>query len=236
MLKSRLKQILRKSGYEIRKYTSNDEHQNLIKILRAHQIQTVLDVGANVGQYSTRLRTLGFSGLIHSFEPLPDAFRQLSAVARSDDKWNVYNHALGNDNASVEINQSANSYSSSILDMEATHLEVAPQSKVVSQVTIEVKRLDDVIHNMTIDSEVFLKVDTQGYEKHVLDGAESSLKGIKGVQLEMSLVPLYTNEFLFRDLLDHMQSLNFELYQLIPGLVDNRDGRLLQVDGIFIKK
>ncbi|MDX1684415.1 MAG: FkbM family methyltransferase [Saprospiraceae bacterium] len=111
-MKQLLKHVLRKSGYEVRKYTSNDEHQNLMKLIDSQKINTVLDVGANVGQYSTRLRTLGFSGQIHSFEPLPEAFKELRSVSRSDGKWDIHNYALGSEEQLTMIDRIKNSYSS----------------------------------------------------------------------------------------------------------------------------
>ncbi|MDX1683703.1 MAG: FkbM family methyltransferase, partial [Saprospiraceae bacterium] len=161
---------------------------------------------------------------------------ELRSVSRSDGKWDIHNYALGSEEQLAMINHSKNSYSSSILEMEEKHLEVAPESQVIDQVEVQVRPLDDILLDLrNIQNEVFLKIDTQGYEKQVLDGAKGSLDRIRGVQMEMSLLPLYKSEALFTDLILHMSELGYELYQLIPGLVNNQNGRLLQVDGIFFK-
>jgi FkbM family methyltransferase len=235
-MKRLVKHLLRKRGFEIRRYTDNKEGQNLIKLLKSQSINTVFDVGANVGQYSTRLRTLGFKGWIHSFEPLPDAYSYLQRLALKDDKWYAYNLALGSEPGKNVINRSANSYSSSILDLEQAHIDVAPESRFVEQIEISIRTLkEEILRIDNLGEGIFLKVDTQGYENQVIKGAGEFIEKIKGVQLEMSLIPLYKDEILFEQFLGMMSELGFSLYQLEPGLVDNKSGRLLQVDGIFFK-
>ena len=70
-------------------------------------INVVLDVGANVGQYGTGLRNVGYTGRIVSFEPLSTEFKQLSAKATADGAWQSLNFALGDVDGSSEINVSS---------------------------------------------------------------------------------------------------------------------------------
>ena len=79
-----------------------------------------------------------------------------------------------------------------------------------------------------------LKIDVQGFEKKVLAGAEASLQKIKIIQLEMSLVPLYQNEWLFHEVLEYLTQKGFQLYSLENGFFNKETGQLLQADGIFI--
>ncbi|MDX1547792.1 MAG: FkbM family methyltransferase, partial [Rhodothermales bacterium] len=81
----------------------------------------------------------------------------------------------------------------------------------------------------------YLKLDVQGYERHVLDGAARALPQILGLQLEMSLVPLYDGETPFHEMLTVLDGLGFTLMSVEPVHADARTGQLLQVDGIFFR-
>ena len=81
-----------------------------------------------------------------------------------------------------------------------------------------------------------MKIDTQGFEKNVLEGSINSLKYINGIQIELSLKPLYKGSLLYLDMIKYMKRYNFELVSLENGFSDHKTGELLQVDGIFFKK
>jgi len=237
MLKKIIKRYLRSRGLEISKFTEDPAQQGLIKYFEQNNIQSVFDVGGNVGQYASRIRRLGYKGNIYSFEPLPDAFAELQKLAANDSKWECFNIALGNANEEVELHQSANSYSSSILELEQKHLDVAPESRVINSIKVPVKKWSEYINQLSIpEGNIFMKIDTQGYEYDVLLGCENRIKDIKGIQLEMSLISMYKGEKLFVDFLSFFANNGFELFQVIPGLTDPQSGRMLQLDGIFIRK
>jgi hypothetical protein len=82
---------------------------------------------------------------------------------------------------------------------------------------------------------VWLKIDTQGFEKEVLDGAVVASPAIRAVQLELSLVPLYEGQSLWEYFLSRMQREGYELWAFIPGFSDLRTGRSLQVDVVFAR-
>jgi hypothetical protein len=85
------------------------------------------------------------------------------------------------------------------------------------------------------DGRLFLKVDTQGYEEEVLAGADGIVNSVSAMQLEVSLAPLYQGAPDLRRILDVCESLGFHLHGLIPGFYDEKTGRLLQVDGLFLR-
>ena len=204
------------------------------RLLRAYGVGVVLDVGANVGQYGTQLRDIGYSGRIVSFEPVRAAFRRLSAVADADGSWTALNCALGDFDGRTEIHVAGNSQSSSIFSMLPAHLVSEPASRYVASEEIEVSRLDSRFQELGIGANnVLLKIDTQGFEKRVLDGADESLKTIQTIQLEMSLVPLYDGEVLFDEMYQLIQSKGFHLVSIETNFADQQTGRLLQFDGIF---
>jgi FkbM family methyltransferase len=235
-VKQLLRRILRRFGVDIVRFNSRTHPlARRAQLLVANGINLVLDVGANVGWYGHTLREIGYRGRIVSFEPLSAAYQQLSRRAQTDRfAWRALNLALGATDTTSEINIAGNSQSSSFFDMLPAHLQAATISKYVGKERVTVRRLDSLFSEIcSADDRILLKIDTQGYEKNVLDGANNSLPHIRMVQLEMSLTPLYQNELLFDELHTFLKSKGLMLVSLEPGFADCRTGQLLQVDGIY---
>jgi len=237
-MKKIIRRLLRAHGYDIAIYSvKTNLNARKTHLLKHHGIDLVLDVGANVGQFSHKFRhSIGYSGVICSFEPLSAAYAKLEQNARGDVDWRTCNIGLGDEDAEMDINVSANLESSSLLPMLPTHVEVAPHSAYVGTETISVRRLDSVFTDVRGSARnIFLKLDVQGFEERVLAGARSSLSDIKLIQVEMSLTPLYEGEPLLADMLLKMADLNYDLIGLEPGYVDLETGALQQVDGLFLR-
>jgi FkbM family methyltransferase len=235
-IKHEVRRCLWKLGYDISHFTPiSHPIARRKQILESYGIDTVLDIGANSGQFGRQMRTdLGFAQRIVSFEPLSAAFGLLKANAKGDPAWEIFNYAMGDVEARLDINIAGNSYSSSLLNMLPSHLNSAPESRYVGKETIEVKTLDSIFGDLCKTStNVYMKIDTQGFESKVLKGAEQSLPRIDTIQMEMSLVPLYDGELLFNDMCSLMASKGYTLIALENGFSDRTTGQLLQVDGIF---
>jgi FkbM family methyltransferase len=210
----------------------------LVQMLSVHGVDTVLDVGANTGQYAKNLRDAGFRDRVISFEPLSEAHSQLRNAARHDPLWTVAERmAISDENGQAEIHVSANSVSSSLLPMLASHCDAEPGSAFVYSEPVTTAILDSVAWPFIVDAKAFfIKIDVQGSEDKVLGGARLLLERAMGLQIELSLTPLYQGETLFEPMLQRLGQLDFELWTLAPGFVDKRTGRLLQVDGVFFKR
>lgn len=203
-----------------------------------HRIELVLDVGASDGKlFASETRRLGYSGRMVSFEPLPDAHAKLKVNAAGDPNWIIHERvALGAAPGEVEINIAGNSWSSSILPMLDAHLSAAPQSAYVGKAKTRVITLDSVFEQYRSNGErTYLKIDTQGFEAQVLKGLTQHLKDIFAVQLELSLVPLYAGQELYRYFLDYLEERGFYLWSILPEFSDRRTGQMLQFDGIFVR-
>lgn len=233
-LKNMVKKALKISGIIVKRYPEEDVVRRM-KLVEAKKVSILLDVGANAGQYARLMRDYGFQGKIISFEPLNQAFKSLSKFAAKDPKWSVYNFALGDKNFTSTINVAGNSYSSSLLNMLPAHENAAPESKYVTQEKIEVKTLDSIFDDLNEYGKVMMKIDVQGFEKSVIDGAKKTLDYIDILQLEMSIIPLYESEMIYLDMIMYLKNFGFELFSLENGYSDPKTGKLLQVDGIFEK-
>ncbi|MEZ5824709.1 MAG: FkbM family methyltransferase [Geminicoccaceae bacterium] len=206
----------------------------LAALLRYHRTDLVIDVGANVGQYGAMLRRLGYGGRILSFEPLPHAHAELTKRAKDDPLWEVASPtALGASNGRVVIEHSAESDMSSILPQSRLLERISPTSAISERIEVEMRRLD------SLDPGPFrrahLKVDVQGFEPQVLEGAEALLPAIGSVQLEMALLPVYDGEISWQAMLADMERRGFELHLIIPGYFERKLARQLQVDGVFVR-
>lgn len=208
----------------------------IVTTLTALGLDTVLDVGANIGQFGSALRASGFRGRLISCEPLTDAFAQLERRSANDPDWTVRQLAVGAEPGTLEINVAGNSFSSSLLPMTRAHADAAPGSDFVGTQPVAVTTVADLARELGVDpARALLKIDTQGYESQVLDGAGPLVGQFAAVALELSFVPLYEGQRLFDDLVARLVAAGFTLYGLEPGFADPRTGRTLQCDGLFVR-
>lgn len=229
-VKKLLTKLLAKAGFGI--YRIDSRPTNLYF---HYEVSHVFDVGANTGQFGRWLRDqVGYTGKIISFEPLRSAFRLLEAAASKDPNWIAVNCGLGDKPGKLDINISDNSVSSSFLPIAEACESAAPGSRYVSHQVAEVEILDNLFYKYCVNpTSVYLKIDTQGFEKQVLDGAAIVLPLVDTVELELSLTTLYEGQILFREMHEFMCDHGYALVALEPEFWDPNTGVLLQVNGIF---
>ncbi len=237
-IKKNLGNLIKKFGLQVidyNLYTSPSLQAR--KLLDYHKIETIIDVGANTGQYAMDLRSDGYGGKIISFEPLSGVYSQLLKNSRNDNNWIVADRmALGSRDGTIDINVSANSVSSSVLPIMESHTGSAPESAYIGTENVPVRRLDSISETLGLTGNIFIKVDVQGYELDMLKGASDLLKKTKGLQLELSFLELYKGQPLTEDMQKYLKDIGFELYAVFPAFIDESSGRLLQADGIFFRK
>jgi FkbM family methyltransferase len=187
MLKAQFKKILEGYGYELKQVK---RARTLVGWLESRDIDVVLDVGANIGQFGEQLRSSGYRGRIVSFEPIAAVYAQLKDKADGDTLWEARHYALGEAEGTGEIHVSKSSDLSSLRAPTSKLLDMFPRAAEASLEIISIKSLDS-IYSEFLGKNVFLKIDTQGYEKQVLDGSAEALKHLKGAQLEVPIEELY---------------------------------------------
>jgi FkbM family methyltransferase len=237
-VKHELRHLIQRFGIDVVYFPLHAPLARTVKLLEHYHVNCVVDVGANDGGFASDIRRVGYTGRIISFEPLHEPFEVLRRKASTDDKWDVLQRAAGDTNREVTINVSGNAgLSSSVLPMLAAHVEAAPNSRYVRTETATEERLDKLLAELGVGpgSRTFLKVDVQGYERAVLDGADGLFVdgSIVGLQVELSLAPLYDGAMTYREVLDRVESLGMTLMGLDPVFADPRSGRLLQADAVF---
>jgi FkbM family methyltransferase len=238
MLNAMVKRAARRAGFDVRRHNvSGSEEARFQATLSTHRINLIFDVGANEGQFARHLRESGYRGRIVSFEPIAAVWDKLKAASASDPLWEAAPRgAVGAEDGDIEFHISANSVSSSALNILDTTVKAAPGASYVGTECLPVRRLDSVgAEYVHPDSVLFIKIDTQGFEQQVLQGATEMLKKAAGLQLEVSLVQLYENQSLYDELIGSLKALGFELWDFLPVFVDPASGRLLQADATFFR-
>ncbi len=239
-VKHYVRQAFRLAGLEVsRTKNANIESTALRNILLTTQPQIILDVGANLGQFGDLAFREGFKGTLVSFEAVPDVHEKLARhVGRQARNWIVAPcSAIGSRSGQIEINIAGNSVSSSVLAMSQTHEDAEPNSKYLSKQCVAISTLDELAASLIPPvGAILLKVDTQGYEMEVLKGAGAILRRTVALQLELSLTPLYVGAPTFLEMVSEMKHQGYEIFSIIPGFRDKKTGRLLQVDGYFIRE
>lgn len=236
--KNRVRRMIQRTGFDVVRYPLASPLARTVRLLDRYGVACVVDVGANDGGFATAIRHLGYSRQIVSFEPLRSPYEVLSRKAAADADWQALQLAVGDRRDTVSINVSGNNgLSSSMLPMLDTHTDAAPDSHYIGVESVRQDRLDSLLPELGIkpNSRTFLKVDVQGYERAVLDGAMRLFqdKAFVGLQLELSLVPLYRGAMTYREGLDFAEGQGMTLMGLDPVFADPDSGQLLQVDAVF---
>jgi FkbM family methyltransferase len=239
IIRKLIRRGMNKRGFEVVLLKYETSYPLTIKrLLDYAEINTVIDIGANIGQFAELLRETGYTKRIISFEPLNEPHKILKLKAEKDKEWVIPERmAVGNKIGTIQVNISANSMSSSVLQMLKTHADAAPESTYIGVEECPITTLDHFFseYKGPFDRNIFLKVDTQGYEMQVLEGAEKILERAKLVELEISFTDLYKGQVSYQDLIKFMESKGFQLWSLFP-IFTNENARLLQADALFLKE
>ena len=229
-MKNALRQLMKRTGYTI------SRSADLADFLRSRDVSTVFDVGANSGQFARSLRSCGYAGLIVSFEPIRATFTDLSRSMAGDSKWVGHNFGLGASRGTSVINVSENTVFSSILPQTDYAIQFDPKARVQRTEEIEIFTFDEVFELANVGNS-FLKIDTQGFERQVLEGATKSLCQLSGLQLELPLEHLYEGDWSFPVALSKLESAGFVPAQMRPTTFMTGDPQSwTEVDCVFRRR
>lgn len=242
MIRNTIRNMLLNIGWDVRRTASWESERRaryeqaeldkwkLLKTLNPHG---VLDIGANTGQFAKIVRTLLPDTRIISFEPLQDCLRQLEAAKQNLAPIEVMPFALGNEDTSMVMNRNDFTPSSSLLPMEDLHKQEIPKTEHTTPETIQIRRLDGIAPQLNLPSNIFIKIDVQGYTAPVLQGGEQTIRKSIAVVAEVSLRPLYKGETTFEEAWNILTGWGFAYRGNVDQWVSHRDGRILQCDCLF---
>ena len=199
-----------------------DFARHVRELFARQQIDLVLDVGANVGQYRDFLREqVEYDGWIVSFEPLEDNVAVLNGrAATADPKWVIHDYALGGDAGVHAFNRMARTTFSSFLAPDSSAAaRVLESNRVVAVEQVRTRTLAEVwpeLHRTHGRFRPYLKMDTQGFDLHVLAGAQPILAEVPAGQSEIYFRPVYLNAPSAMESFDAFARFGFDVAGLFP--------------------
>jgi FkbM family methyltransferase len=200
-------------------------------------INCVLDVGANLGQFAKRLRAEGYAGRIVSFEPVAALADQLREAANGDPDWSVVQCALGEADDETEINVRPGAMSS-LLPSSDFGKNWSKRLRQTERETIQVRRLDGLFEDAVAGLEeprVFLKLDTQGFDLQAFAGAGERIKQIAGMQSEVSCVPIYDDMPRLPEQIAAYEAAGFEITGMFPVTRHAPTLRVIEFDVMMVR-
>lgn len=217
--------------FSISSYTMVSRLQNQGIVAR-----TVLDVGANTGQFAVASAKLFPKAQIHSFEPIPECVYELQDNVTQLGNVHIYPCALGEEEDTLEFHVNSFSPSSSLLPLSEAHRKAFPNAYEQHTIEVDVSTLDLVIEKIDLEPPILLKLDVQGYEAHTLRGGTETLNYVDYVVLEASFKPMYVGEPTFMEIARMMEEYGFRFERPIGWLSTEGTGEVVQMDALFVRE
>lgn len=196
----------------------------------------VIDVGGYIGAFALAMRAMLPETWIYTFEPLPDNYAKLQKNMAGDERFKLFQTALGDTQGTTDFWRCEFVASSSVLPMEDLHKAAFPMTACSTKVTVPIARLDDYLDEMVLERPVLMKLDVQGFEAQALAGAAETLEKVDYVLTEVSHQPLYEGQVTFEKLYALMKSHGFSYSGGFDALISPADGSILQTDALFVRK
>jgi FkbM family methyltransferase len=225
-------------GFNLNYYNpSNSEVALTDYLLGQYNINTIVDVGANEGQFALKLiQKNRYKGKIISFEPVSSSFNLLSKNSQKSSNWSVVKSAVGDTEGTVPINISQNSVSSSLRKVNAHTVEAEAGTAIVSTEMVSINTLDNLLKLHQWQDDLWLKIDVQGFEREVLEGATETLKRAQVIQIELAVIPSYEQSPYLEEIITQLRTAGFTLYSIMSGFRNYKTGQMYEMEGFFVKE
>ncbi|MCU0334651.1 MAG: FkbM family methyltransferase [Chitinophagaceae bacterium] len=197
------------------------------------QFETVIDVGANEGQFAKLARAVYPSAKIIAFEPIPKCYQQLLHHFGSDENFIGFNVALGSESRERSFLVTDYSATSSFLRLATQHKHEFLETGNASTITVSEKQFEELYEPDQIKSPCLLKIDVQGYELEVLRNNEGLLKNVHTILVETSFVEVYEGQSLFADVFLFLHERGFVFKGNFEQLRGLGTSQIMQADAIF---
>ncbi len=194
----------------VNNFRQSGEIPFLKKMIKGKKNPVLLDVGANVGEWSREAFKINPTSTIYAFEPNPRSFKQLSTIPC----LKAYPFAIGSEAGQTKLYLRKDQPTSPLasLNKEA----IIRLNREVEEIEVPVMTLDDFIDQEKLQEIHLLKIDVEGYEYEVLKGCQQSIQTgiIQTIQFEFNEMNVFTRTF-FRDFQKLLS--NFKFYRLLPN-------------------
>lgn len=239
-MKTMLRKVLNSAGYDVLKLKNSNStlSTNLANVIEKKKVGCIIDVGANAGQYGKFLRNIGYTGYILSFEPVSHVFEKLQSTAQHDPRWRCYRSALGDRDEVKGIHVYESTVFSSFLDANDYSRKIWNSLNRSHVEEVQVRRLEDIYLELMHDIGsvgCMLKMDTQGYDANVFEGARGILRNIDVLQSEIATIGIYEH---MPDGLDMLKLFREHGYYISGMFPINREESLaaIEFDCLLVKR
>jgi FkbM family methyltransferase len=196
------------------------------------QFGSVIDIGANKGQFAAFAMATWPQAKLFCFEPLPEPRAKLAAVTAG--RAQVFDCALGEEEGVAVMHVASRADSSSLLPL-GERQKTMFQMNEASALNVPVRRLDRVVNANMLSGPTLIKIDVQGFERDVLRGAKGLFPAIAAIYVELSFVELYDNQALAGEIADFLTAEKFSLAGVYNQTCDER-GEAVQADFLFLAR
>ena len=208
------------------------EHAQVLNCMKNYNVLTVIDIGANRGQFALAARNAFPNAHIISFEPLCEPADVFRTIFKDDPLVTFHEIALGPDTRETVIHVSNADDSSSLLPISNLQNELFHGTSEKEVRKVAVKPLAAVLSRADILTPALLKMDVQGFEKEVLSGCESLLDKFSYCYIECSFVELYEGQSLAHEVITFLNKHGFGLVGVYNMAYDKK-GLAVQGDFLF---
>ena len=209
--------------------------------LRHGDVEVVIDIGANTGQFGQQLRRVcGYRGRIESVEPSEGAFRELTARAAPDPLWRVHRLAVSDHEGTVTLNEFSDSQFNSVLDVSDAGAEVKPVLAAAHTSEVPSTTLATLLDRVAAETgrsidRAFVKTDTQGFDLMVLRSGGPALGQVAGILMEAPVIPLYADSFSIADALGFLSDEGFTLFGVYPNSIHRPSGAVVDTNILAVR-
>ena len=200
------------------------------------KVRTVLDIGANTGQFSRTINALLPEATVYAFEPQADCFTALEASFAGDSRLRAVRTAIGDEDGEITFYRNAFSQSSSALQLTDLHKEAFPWARESEAITVPVHRLDTLGSDLDLITPMLVKIDVQGFEDRVLRGGERVIRQADFVLIETAFDRLYEGEATFPVVYELMSGFGFRYMGNLDQVDNPATGRPLYADALFLRE
>jgi FkbM family methyltransferase len=203
--------------------------------LRQGNIRTVLDIGANTGQFSRTIHALLPNATIYAFEPQADCFEAIRQGFAGSPNLHAIQTAVGDEDGEITFHRNEFSQSSSVLELTDLHKEAFPWAKESREIQVPIHRLDTLQADIELTPSLLIKIDVQGYEDRVLRGGEQVIRQADFVLIETAFEQLYEGEATFGAVYEIMLEYGFRYAGNLDQIINPATDRPLYADALFIR-
>ncbi len=238
--KSLIRRILNRLGYEVRRVdggTKGVAPDIWTWLRKSGDIRTILDIGANNGEFAEYLSSYFDASKTIAIEPLPGCAAQVRQREKTIKNLTVFECAVSDHEGRATLFENLYAPASSLLSISSISKDEFPQTDGLQrEVDVAVYRLDDLIEPDTLKEGLLIKIDVQGLEDKVIQGGERTFRAAKFVLIEMSFVPMYVGQPLFEEVHELLVKIGYRFSGIKNQIESPKTGQPLFMHCLYVNR